>query len=78
MYSAEQIRKKVYIPDTSEGLLNEDDILTLIILADSSGKKSIRVRNDTVCEGVEQICKFSGYNVESVSFLGSKFLQISW
>lgn len=78
MYSAEQIRKKAYIPDSDYRLLNEDDVSTLIVIADSTNRKMIRVRQEHVYDFVAQVLGFSGYNVESVEFLGTKFWQVSW
>lgn len=79
MYSAEQIRNKVYVPDTS--LTTFEAIEMAIILADYKGAKSI-IRKKSENERHNELFKIDfeayGYKIESVEFLGTKFWQISW
>ena len=83
MYTAEQIRNKVYFPDTSECTLK--DIEFRIVLVDYAGNKSIKVATKHLFQsehdGVNSTVMFfksKGYNVREVEFLGTKYLEISW
>lgn len=78
MYSAEQIRNKAYIPDPCEGVYDDDDISLMIMIADASSKRLIRVKQNMTSFGIPKKLIYNGYNVESVEFLGTKFWQISW
>ena len=78
MYSAEQIRKKVYIPIGRSNELDLEDVNALIVSADAQNKNSIKVRKDCLWSNTIEFVKAYGYNVESVEFLGTKFWQISW
>lgn len=78
MYSAEQIRNKVYIPVGQENEFDLSDIQTLICIADIQGKRTINVRQDFVWSNTIDFVKDYEYKVEPVEFLGTKFWQISW
>lgn len=78
VYSAEQIRNKVYIPVGQENEFDLSDIQTLICIADIQGKRTINVRQDFVWSNTIDFVKDYGYKVEPVEFLGTKFWQISW
>lgn len=78
MYSAEQIRKKVYVPIGLSNELDLVDVNALIVIADAQNRNSIKVRQDFLWSNTIEFVKDYGYNVESVEFLGTKFWQISW
>ena len=83
MYTAEQIRNKTYVPDTSECSLK--DIEFRIILADTQTFKSIKVALQYLYKDLDDginstvlFFKSKGYNVRELEFLGTKYLEISW
>lgn len=80
MYTAQQIRDKIYIPQIflADQLLDIDDVMQLIILADAGSKFSIKIRKDVLFNDVVPTMKNFGYNVQELEFLGTKFIQISW
>jgi hypothetical protein len=78
MYSAEQIRNKVYIPDPAEGPFGVKEIELKIMLSDYRGQFHIMVKSEEVNHTTPAWLRTKGYNVESVEFLGTKFWQISW
>ena len=78
MYSAEQIRKKAYVPDPSEGPFGVKEIELKIILSDYKGSNQIMVKSEESHHTTPAWLRTKGYNVESVEFLGTKFWQISW
>lgn len=77
MYTAEQIRNKAYVPNTSS--VDDFDLKVRIMLADYTGKKSIKIKIDPLDEkDWLYYLKSKGYNSQMISFLGTKYLEISW
>ena len=78
MYSAEQIRKKAYIPDPFDGPFGLRELELKIMLSDYKGSNQIMVKREEIHSTTPEWLQAKGYNVESVEFLGTKFWQISW
>jgi hypothetical protein len=76
MYTAEQIRNKVYIPDVECVTLKT--IEQRIMLADIQQINSIKIRSDSLQYAQRCTLEDSGYNLRDVSFLGVNYLEISW
>jgi hypothetical protein len=76
MFTAEQIRNKVYIPDVECVTLKT--IEQRIMLADIQQINSIKIRSDNLQYAQRCTLEDSGYNLREVSFLGVNYLEISW
>lgn len=79
MYTAKEIKDKVYVPSTEEVTLK--DLEMKIMLADYRGCSVVNVRKNVFPVDTEKYIPYLeklGYNCKMLDFLGEKYLQVSW
>ena len=83
MYTAEQIRNRVYVPTQENERIYLEEISMLIALNDYRGINSVKINMERLGSTVNQnsmkiAIERAGYSMREVEFLGTKYLEISW